>query len=137
MVRSLSGLAWLPVVAISCCSTGTCPKRLLIEARWGSKPLVNCNHGDSSSSQFGLTHHEIVELQGGRRRGAIVTLRCVRYDVQGLRRLVVEELGPGVKLLVPASMLSINQLIYVIASQQSGTSQTQRGVLGHPRHSDL
>jgi hypothetical protein len=36
----------------------TCPKRLLIEARWGSNrwhSLVNCNHGDSSSSRLRLT----------------------------------------------------------------------------------
>jgi hypothetical protein len=36
----------------------TCPKRLLTEARWGSKRWhspVNCNHGDSSSSRFRRT----------------------------------------------------------------------------------
>jgi hypothetical protein len=35
---------------------GTCPKRLVIEARWGSKPLAlagkTANHGDSSSKPF-------------------------------------------------------------------------------------
>jgi hypothetical protein len=37
---------------------GACPKRLLIEARWGQNRwhlLVNCNHGDSSSSRVRLT----------------------------------------------------------------------------------
>jgi hypothetical protein len=60
-----------PTARMPCSCAGhishvTCPKRPVIEARWGSKPLAfagKLHHGDSSSSRFRLTTPGSVALR--------------------------------------------------------------------------